>query len=189
MRLTLPRLRSPLAPDPELAGWHLSAGRLNWLAVSLALVIAPHTPRMPTWVPALFAVLCLWRLWRVHRGDDRPPSRWLLVLIAIAIVPGVYITFGTITGRLAGVALLTLLAGIKVLETRDMRDAYVLSYLGFFLVITNFLFDQSVATGAYMLVVVVVMTATLIALGGSPGRSPTMGVASHLRRAGTSTLR
>ena len=183
MRLPARARRGPFARDPELASWHLSAGRLSWLAVSLALVIAPHALRMPAWNTGLFAVLAAWRLWRVHRGDDRPPPRWAVVLIALAVLPGVYASFGTITGRQAGVALLALLSAIKLLETRDLRDAYVLSYLGFFLVITNVLFDQGIATGLYMLAVVVVMTATLIALGGSPGRSPAMGVAMHLRQA------
>jgi transglutaminase-like putative cysteine protease len=173
-----------LGPDPELAGWHLSAGRLSWLCISLVLVIAPHVSRMPSWVSALFAVLGLWRLWKVHRGDDRLPNRWLVVAIALAVVPGVYLSFGTITGRQAGVAMLTLLAGIKLLETRSLRDCYVLSYLGFFLVITAFLFDQDIGTGAYMLLVVVVMTATLHALGASPGHDPRMGIATHLRRGG-----
>ncbi len=171
-----------LAPDPELTGWHLSVGRLSWLAASLALVIAPHASRMPSWIPLLFALLAGWRLWRAHRGDDRPPARWLVAAIALAVLPGVYLSYGTLTGRAAGVALLTLLAGVKLVETRGLRDAYVVSYLGFFLVITNFLYEQDIATGLYMLAVVVVMTAALLALGGSPGRSPAMAVTTHLRR-------
>ena len=172
------------SPDPELAGWHLSAGRLSWLTLSLALVVAPHVSRMPFWITGLFLITCFWRLWRAHHGDDRPLSRWWLMFIALAVVPGVYGSFGTITGQQAGVALLTLLSGIKLLETRSLRDAYVLSFLGFFLVITGFLFDQSLLTGVYMVAVVVVMTATLLSLGISPGHSPAMGVVSHLRHGG-----
>ena len=74
-----------LRADPELAGWHLSAGRLSWLSLSLAMVVAPHVGRMPMWVTAVAASMCLWRLWRVHCGDDRPPRKWWLVLIAMAI--------------------------------------------------------------------------------------------------------
>lgn len=172
------------APDPELSAWHLSAGRMTWLALSLALVIAPHGVRLPIWITTLSLALCGWRLWRVHHGDDRPPPRVVVVFIALAIVPAVYVSMGTITGRQAGVAMLALLAGIKLLEARGLRDAYVLSYLGFFLVITNFLFDQGMVTGLYMLAVVTVMTASLIALGGSAGRSPAMAAPAHLKRAG-----
>jgi transglutaminase-like putative cysteine protease len=181
--LRLPQLHW-LAPDPELRGWHLSAGRMNWLAVSLALVIAPHALRLPLWISALFALLCTWRLWKVQHGDDRPPRRAIVVFIALAIVPAVYLSIGTITGRQAGVALLTLLAAIKLLEARGLRDAYILNYLGFFLVITNFLFDQSMLTGVYMLAVVTVMTASLSSLGESSGHSPAMAIAANLGRAG-----
>ena len=48
-----------LRADPELAGWHLSAGRLSWLSLSLAMVVAPHVGRMPMWVTALAASMCL----------------------------------------------------------------------------------------------------------------------------------
>jgi transglutaminase-like putative cysteine protease len=75
------------------------------------------------------------------------------------------------------------LAGVKLVETRGLRDCYVLSYLGFFLVVTNFLFDQDMLVGAYMVLVVVVMTASLHALGFAPGNDPGMAVAVHLRRA------
>ena len=170
--------------DPELAGWHLSAGRLSWLSLSLAMVVAPHVMRMPMWITSVFGLMCFWRLWKVHHGDDRAPSKWWLVLIAMAIIPGVYASFGTVTGQQAGVAMLTLLAGIKLLETHSLRDAYVLSYLGFFLIITGFLFDQGLLTGLYMIAVTVVMTATLLSLGVSPGHSPAMGTATQLRRAG-----
>jgi transglutaminase-like putative cysteine protease len=171
-------------PDPELAGWHLSAARLSWLCTSLALVVAPHALRMPFWITALFALMCFWRLWRVHHGDDRSSHGWWVVLLALAILPGIYASFGTVTGREAGVAMLTLLAGIKLLETRGLRDAYVLNFLGFFLIITGFLFDQSLLTGIYMIGVVVVMTATLLSLGISPGPSSSMSIAPHLHRAG-----
>ncbi|MFT5174981.1 MAG: transglutaminase-like putative cysteine protease, partial [Gammaproteobacteria bacterium] len=171
-------------PDPELAGWHLSIGRLSWLSASLALVIAPHAARLPLWITLLFAAMCCWRLRAVYRGDDRPPKRRWLVLLALIIIPGVYVSFGTVTGQQAGVAMLTLLAGIKLLETRGLRDAYVLNFLGFFLIITGFLFDQSLLTGTYMIAVVVVMTAALLSLGVSPGHSPAMGSVMQLRRAG-----
>jgi transglutaminase-like putative cysteine protease len=177
-----------LGRDPELAGWHLSAGRLAWLSVSLLLVVLPHLPRLPAWVPGLFTALCAWRLWRVRRGDDRPPPRWLTATIALAALAAVYASFGTVTGRQAGVALLTVLAGVKLVETRGLRDCYVLSYLGFFLVVTNFLFAQDMLTGAYMVLVVLVMTATLHALGFSPGNDPAMAVGVHLRRAATLML-
>jgi len=168
-----------LRADPEIRGWRLDQRRLGWLCASLALVLAPHGLRLPLWVSGLFAMLCLWRLWNARRGD-RLPSRWAVVAISLAILPGVYFSYGTLTGRAAGVALLTLLAGIKLLEARSLRDAYVLSFLGFFLIITHFLYDQGIATGLYMLAAVVVMTATLNTFSNHGERA---GVVPQLRAA------
>ena len=150
--------------DPETAHWRLTRQRAAWLCLATTLVIAPHVVRLPVWISALFLLLCLWRLWRVHRGEDRAPSRWLVALVGLAVLPGIYLSYGTVTGRQAGVALLSVLAASKLLETRTLRDAFVLIYLGFFLIVTGFLFDQSMWMAGYMLLVMVVMIATLTVL-------------------------
>jgi transglutaminase-like putative cysteine protease len=85
------------------------------------------------------------------------------------MVSAVYVSFGTLFGRSSGIALLVVLAGMKLMESRGLRDAYVLSSLGFFLVITNFLYSQSILTGVYMLAVVLLMTANLIAFSTASG--------------------
>ncbi len=146
--------------DPEVRDWRLDQHRLSWLCACLTLVLAPHALRQPLWVSGVFLILCLWRLWNNHRGDSLPP-RWAVVFTCLAILPGIYLSFGTLTGRAAGIAMLTLLAGIKLMEAHGLRDAYVLGFLGFFLVITHFLYNQDIATGIYMLGAVVVMTASL----------------------------
>ncbi|NIO12860.1 MAG: DUF3488 domain-containing protein, partial [Xanthomonadales bacterium] len=73
-----------------------------------------------------------------------PPHRYLLVAVLVTMLAGVYLSYHTLTGRGAGVAMLAALAGMKILETRSLRDAYVLVFLGYFLVVTNFLFSQSI---------------------------------------------
>ena len=147
----------------ETAHWQLTIHRTVWLAVCLLLVLAPHAPRLPLWISAVFVVLVAWRLYAVRSGR-RIPHRYLLAAVCVAMLAAVYLSYGTLTGRNAGVALLAVLAGMKILETRTLRDAYAVLFLGFFLVITNFLSSQSIPAGLYMLGVVVVMTAALIAI-------------------------
>jgi transglutaminase-like putative cysteine protease len=163
----------------ETAHWQLTIHRTVWLAVSLLMVLAPHAPRMPLWISALFVVFVAWRLYTVMSGRRVPP-RYLLGAVCVAMLAAVYLSYGTLTGRSAGVALLTLLAGMKILETRTLRDAYAALFLGFFLVITNFLSSQSIPAGLYMLGVVVVMTAALIAI---TAREPVLTPPRQLRLA------
>lgn len=160
---------------------HLTTERALWLAGSLVLVLVPHVARMPVWISASFLVFMLWRL-ACRDGRLRLPGRWVRVPLALVTVAAVFATFGTVLGRDAGVALLIVLTGLKLLETRGLRDAHVVCFLGYFLVVTNFLYSQSIPSGLYMLVVVLALTATLIVLNTEPGD---LGPAQRLARAAT----
>jgi hypothetical protein len=55
-------------------------------------------------------------------------------------------------GKEAGVTMLVELMSLKTLELRARRDALVVFFLGFFLVLTHFLYSQSLFTALAMLV-------------------------------------
>jgi transglutaminase-like putative cysteine protease len=141
----------------------LALRHVLWLLLSLAMVAAPHASRLPWWVVALVATLAAWRAY-VGYGRLALPSRWLLLGVVIGATIGIYLNYRTIFGRDAGVALLVVMLGLKLLEMRSLRDAVLLILLGYFLVITNFLYSQTIATALYMLVCVWVITATMIGL-------------------------
>lgn len=103
----------------------------------------------------------LWRLYLARHGRHLLPQ-WLLAALAISAVGGTYFSYETIIGRDSGTTLLILLATVKLLEIRDQRDAVVLVLLGYFIIITSFLYSQSMFTSLYMLLVVLVLTTALI---------------------------
>jgi transglutaminase-like putative cysteine protease len=143
----------------------LPADRLDpksvlWLIAALAMVAAPHLERVPLWLSGLIGMLAFWRLYLLHYGL-RMPSRWLLIAIAAAAAVGVFIAYGRLFGRDAGVALLVIMLALKLLELTAHRDAMVLSFLAYFLIITNFLYSQSIPTALYMLAAVWFITATM----------------------------
>lgn len=141
----------------------LALNHVLWLLLSLALVTAPHAARLPWWTVALVVTLGAWRAYIAY-GRHPLPSRWLLLLIAIVSTIGIYLNYRTIFGRDAGVALLVVMLGLKLLEMRSLRDAMLLIFLGYFLVITNFLYSQTILTGIYMLACVWIITASLMSL-------------------------
>ena len=141
----------------------LALQHVLWLTVSLTMVAAPHAWRLPWWVVALFATLAAWRAY-VSYGRLTLPSRWLLLVVVIGATIGVYLHYRTLFGRDAGVALLVVMLGLKLLEMRSLRDAMLLILLGYFLVITNFLYSQTIPTALYMLVCVWIITATMTSL-------------------------
>ncbi|MSQ18802.1 MAG: DUF3488 domain-containing protein [Betaproteobacteria bacterium] len=63
--------------------------------------------------------------------------------------------------------MLVLFLGLKMLETRNERDAVVVTFLCYFLLLTNFFFSQTPATGLHMAATVIVLTAALVGFNAS----------------------
>src|SRR5438034_11017785 len=61
-------------------------------------------------------------------------------------------TFRSLLGKEPGVTMAVTLMALKTLELRARRDAFVVFFLGFFIVLTHFLYSQSLPVAAAMLV-------------------------------------
>jgi transglutaminase-like putative cysteine protease len=156
----------PLAPEMRL----VTPRDLLWLTGSLALAMLPHALRAPWWLTLLTLCLFGWRFFYVL--DRSPlPSRWLVLGIAAVAMLGVWVEYRSIFGRQPGILLLMLFAGLKLLETRSHRDATAAAFLGYFLIITNFLYTQSILTALLMCAAVFAITATLVGFS-APNRAP-----------------
>jgi transglutaminase-like putative cysteine protease len=164
----------PLAPELR----QVTARDLTWLIGSLVLVIAPHALRAPWWLTLL--TLCLYG-WRVYFVLNRAPlpSRWLVLGVAAVAMLGVWLEYRTLFGRQSGILLLMLFSGLKLLETRSHRDAAVAGFLGFFLIITNFLYTQTIPMAALACVALVLITTTLIGFS-----APQRALRDNVRTAG-----
>jgi transglutaminase-like putative cysteine protease len=153
--------RSPLAAlRARIAGFAQrlprdKADTLLLLAASL-LVLAPHAGHLPLWVTGLCATTLAWRAAITVRGTRLPPSPLLLPLAA-ATMGGVWLTYGTLLGRDAGVAMLVLLVAFKMLEMRARRDLYVVIFLCFFLLLTTFFYTQGIGTALMMAAAIAVL--------------------------------
>ncbi|MFB3080787.1 MAG: transglutaminaseTgpA domain-containing protein, partial [Nitrosomonadaceae bacterium] len=140
---------------------NLSFKNISWLLASIAMVLAPHLLRLPPWASVLCVALVLWRLYIAWHSLHLPP-RWLLLMLSLTVVGGTYLNYGTIFARDSGVTLLALLTAMKLMEMYSQRDAMIVVFLGYFIVITNFLYSQTILTALYMLLAVLVITATLV---------------------------
>ena len=125
------------------------------------LVLAPHAGHLPLWVSAVCAATLAWRAVITLRGT-RMPRSLLLLPVSLAAMGGVFSTYHTLLGRDAGVAMLVLLVAFKMLEMHARRDLFVVIFLCFFLVLTNFFYSQSIGTALVMIAsIVVLLTAQL----------------------------
>jgi len=129
---------------------------------------APHALRAPWWLIALTLGLYAWRGVLALHGAA-PPSRWLLLAIAAIAMLGVRAEYGLFFGRAQGIVMLVLFSGLKLLEMRTHRDATVGVFLCYFLLITNFLYSQSIPMALLMCAAIAAATTTLVGFN-APGR-------------------
>jgi protein-glutamine gamma-glutamyltransferase len=118
---------------------------LFMLAV-IAWTLLPHLLRLAPWVGLICGAVLLWRALLAWRQAPLP-GRWSLVAILLLAAGLTFWTERTLLGKDAGVTLLVMLMALKTLELRARRDALVVFFLGFFLVLTQFLYSQSLWTG------------------------------------------
>ncbi len=133
------------------------------LLAGLLLVAAPHALHLSVWVSVAVVALLGWRAWLAW-GDRSLPPRWLLIVLAIVTTAGVIATYIPFLRRDASVALLALMMALKCLELRTLRDATVAICLGYFLIITNFLYSQTIVTALFMAIVMGWLNATMVSL-------------------------
>jgi len=123
---------------------------LFMLAV-ISWVMAPMLGELPLWCGLLTAAVVLWRASLAWRGQPLPSAWWRLGLLALAMAATLF-SYKTLLGRDAGVTLVVVLLALKTLELRAQRDAFVVFFLSFFLMLTNFFYSQSLLTAAAMLI-------------------------------------
>ena len=129
------------------------------LLVSALLVLLPHARHLPPWISLLCGAILCWRAAITLRGKRMPSSLVLLPIAALAMV-GVQASYQTLLGRDAGVAMLVLLVAFKMLEMHARRDLFVVIFLCYFLVLTNFFYSQGVFTGFLTVLSVLALLAT-----------------------------
>jgi transglutaminase-like putative cysteine protease len=155
-------------------GWsHLprDARDVLFLLAVIAWTIAPHFVHLPLWCLAMSLAVVLWRA-AVAVTQAPLPGRWTLVAVLALAVGLTFWTHRTVLGKDAGVTLLVVLMALKTLELRARRDALVVFFLGFFIVLTNFLYTQSIAVAAAMVVSVWGLLTALVLAHMPVGRPP-----------------
>lgn len=146
-----------LSSDPQ---------KLGLLLVAVLLVAAPHVLNLAPVVTAYFSLLVVWRFAGLYLRVGLP-NRALLFLLTLAgggIVLGHYHRFW---GQEAGSSLFLVGLGLKLMELKTLRDAYLVIFLAFFVALTQYLFSQSIPMAGYTLAVVVLLVASMIGLNSN----------------------
>ncbi|MCM5678326.1 DUF3488 and DUF4129 domain-containing transglutaminase family protein [Schlegelella sp. S2-27] len=141
---------------PHWPGWrHLPRETRDTLFLLgvITWVVAPHVSHLPWWCSALAGCVLLWRAWLALAGTALP-GRWVLAALLLASLGATFLTHRTLLGKEAGVTLVVVLMALKTLELRARRDALAVFFLGFFLVLTHFLYSQTLLLALAMVLAV-----------------------------------
>lgn len=142
-----------------------------FLLAVIAWVLLPQVAHLPGWCSALAASMLLFRGKLAFGNKPLPNKWWLLVLLAMA-VGATLLTHKTLLGRDAGVTLIVILLALKTLELRARRDAFVVFFLGFFTMLTNFFYSQSLLTAFSMLLGLLGLLTALVNAHMPVGKPP-----------------
>ncbi len=132
-----------------LAGIHLSA--------------LPLYGNMPPAILLLIASLSMWQFFIIKKRKANP-GKLVQTLVIIISFSTVLYAYGHIFGQQPGIALVTLMTILKLFESKNIRDAYIIIYSAFFIIASNFFHSQSIWLILYVFLVVVFLIAILIAL-------------------------
>ena len=155
-------------------GWsHLTRDARDTLFL-LGLIgwtVLPHLFHLPLWCAVLTAAVLLTRGVLALRGAALP-GRWSLVGVLVLTTGLTFWSFGSLLGKEPGVAMAVALMAIKTLELRARRDAFVVFFLGFFLILTQFLYSQSLLVALAMLMSVWGLLSALVLASMPVGKPP-----------------
>jgi protein-glutamine gamma-glutamyltransferase len=127
----------------------LSQRGFLWAAAILLACLAPHVTRFPWWLSLGLVCLVLLRLLQRQRmGVAVPKPIRLALVLALTLLIGWH--YGSLVGRHAGSALLATMLVLKLMESERRRDARLVVVFSVFVLLTQFLFSETLLLTAYV---------------------------------------
>jgi len=152
---------------------HLFESGLNihsLLPVVLLITMLPHLYSTPAIISVFIICMLFWFVLHTLAVISLPGKllRFILVLIAMTLL---VMNFGFIFSQKASLTLLCVMVSLKFLEIKnelDRRNIFLLLFLGYFILVTHFLYSQDIVLSLFSLVNVIVLTLLLSAFNRKP---------------------
>ncbi len=145
---------------------HIPRISLAWLLVAQMVILAPHVVHLPLWLAPVWLVIVLWRI-QIYRGSWSFP-RWPVKLLLVIVTSiGLIATYRHDFGVETMVGMLAVGFVLKLVELQRQRDLFLVSYLGYFVAATQFLFHSGILAAFYGFFSLAVVTATVMATNQS----------------------
>jgi protein-glutamine gamma-glutamyltransferase len=158
-----------VAQRPVIEG---SRRALEWATVAFVTGALLNVDRVPVWTPIVALIFVIWRLMGAARSL-RLPGTFARSMLALVLVGGVVVRFHTLNGLSAGTALLLLMGGVKLLETRTQRDQFIVVGAAVILLLAACLDRQSIVRAPLYLLHAWLCCAALAVVSYTPSTAST----------------
>ncbi|MEE8245133.1 MAG: DUF3488 domain-containing protein, partial [Pseudomonadales bacterium] len=143
--------------------YQIPRNSLALLMIAQAVVVLPHAAQLSPWVIAVGLFCGYWRM-RVYQGRWDYPQRWVKAVLVLGSVAGVIGSGISAISLEAATSLLILGLALKLIEMKSRRDAYLVIFLSYFVIATEFLFDQAMSVAVYEIGATIVVTAAMVGM-------------------------
>lgn len=137
-----------------------SRTQLAWTLAFANISTIPLIGDVPIWPLLLLLIVSCWTWLRPDNAEILPTFVRLTLTLGLSAL--VFYSFRTISGIEPGTSLLLVMATMKILETKSVRDLLVLVFMSFFFILANFLLDQSLLNALLGLLVSWIGMTTII---------------------------
>ncbi len=134
----------------------LNRGMLISLIILITAAAAPHFLHLHIWITIFFIASVALRVASIIQPRLLPGKFTVFILALLGLV-NVTINHPILFSGETAVALMTSMVGLKLLEVHSRRDLFIVVFVGYFLLATQFLFNQQI----YMVVLVLILTTAL----------------------------
>jgi hypothetical protein len=152
----------PVQRAPQSAGFRAA---LPWLLCSLCISLSALIGNVHLPFLLAFVGCAVWRQ-QIERSGRRLPTVILRLAVFVPSILGLLLIYGAPPRHAAlPVALLTFLVALlslKVLELRSHRDFIVVALIGFFMILSAFFYNQTLALSLYLALAVATNIIALI---------------------------
>jgi hypothetical protein len=136
---------------------------LLWLLAGVGSSLLLHTKHLPIWFLIPLIICVGWRA-LTHIGRLPYPNKLVKVLVVVLAGSVVVIAFDRRLSLEGASAFLVMAAMLKLLEMKTQRDAYVVVFISYFILVCGFLFDQSIIAALVGISSVWIITSAMVAL-------------------------
>lgn len=139
---------------------------LTWLILAQFFIVLGFMFEMPSTVALPWFIAVLWRMGVIRGWLGLPPMAVKFALVTLAILTST-VNFSPLYGLEPAAALLIGAMGLKLIELKKERDLHLLILLSYFLIVSRFLFSQSIPVSLYQCFCLLLVTTALAAQHGS----------------------